>query len=265
LRYAHRQAEELDLYFVANPSDERVSTNARFRVTGRQPELWDPLTGGRRDLADFAMKGAVTEVPLQFEPRQSFFVVFHRSAPAPSKSATNFASTHLLGELPGPWEVAFDPKWGGPERVLFAALEDWTKRPEDGIRHYSGIATYRTKFDRQAFAVASGTRVLLDLGTVKNLARVRLNGQDLGVVWCAPWRVDVTRALRDKDNHLEIAVANLWPNRLIRDSGLPVEQRLTWTTWNPFKPDSALLPSGLLGPVTLRRETSGRPSPPAER
>jgi hypothetical protein len=94
-------------------------------------------------------------------------------------------------------------------------------------------------------------RLYLDLGEVKNLARVRLNGQDIGVVWCAPWRVDISDAVRARDNRLEIAVANLWPNRLIGDQSLPAEQRLASTTWNPFKKDTPLLRSGLLGPVTL--------------
>jgi hypothetical protein len=92
----------------------------------------------------------------------------------------------------------------------------------------------------------------LDLGPVKNLAQVQLNGRDLGVVWCAPWRVDITNTVKTGTNHLQITVANLWPNRLIRDTQLPPQKRLTWTTWNPYKPDSALLPSGLLGPVTIQ-------------
>jgi hypothetical protein len=91
----------------------------------------------------------------------------------------------------------------------------------------------------------------LDLGAVKNLAQVRLNGRDLGVVWCAPWRVDITGAVKATDNQLEITVVNLWPNRLIGDQLLPADKRLTWTTWNPFKKDTPLLESGLLGPVSL--------------
>jgi hypothetical protein len=157
-----------------------------------------------------------------------------------------------LAELTGPWQVSFDPKWGGPENLTFETLEDWTKRKEDGIKFYSGKATYHKTFD--APNAPRGHRLYLDLGTVKNLAQVRLNGQDLGVVWCAPWRVDITSAMKAKDNQLEITVANLWPNRLIGDQALPAEKRLTWTTWNPFKPDSPLLESGLLGPVTLVTE-----------
>jgi hypothetical protein len=154
-----------------------------------------------------------------------------------------------LAELPGPWKVSFDPKSGGPESVTFDTLEDWSQRKEDGIRFYSGTAIYRKSFD--AASLPEGRRVYLDLGTVKNLAQVRLNGRDLGVVWCAPWRVDITETVKARDNQLEIAVANLWPNRLIGDQSLPPDKRLSRTTWNPYKNDSPLLESGLLGPVGL--------------
>lgn len=192
-------------------------------------------------------------MPMRFEAAQSFFVVFRK--PSAKRGFQNSHPARELGQLMGPWVVAFDPKWGGPERVTFDTLQDWSKRPEDGIRFYSGVALYRTVFD--APNLPHGQRIYMNLGVVKNLARVRLNGQDLGVVWCAPWRVDITRAVKAKDNQLEIAVANLWPNRLIGDQSLPAAQRLAWTTWNPFKKDSSLLESGLLGPVTLVTEKKG--------
>jgi hypothetical protein len=91
----------------------------------------------------------------------------------------------------------------------------------------------------------------LDLGKVEVMAAVRLNGRDLGTVWCAPWRVDISSAVKPGVNELEITVANLWSNRLIADAALPPEQRRTWTSRNPYKPDSTLQPSGLLGPVRL--------------
>ena len=132
----------------------------------------------------------------------------------------------------GRGSVSFDPSWFYPDngtggKVRFEQLEDWSKRPEDGIRYYSGMATYRTTFDVQPQDPASA--VYLDLGVVRNVARVRLNGRDLGVVWTAPWRMEITGALKSGANELEIDVANLWPNRLIGDATLPQEQRLTVT------------------------------------
>ncbi|HPA42113.1 MAG TPA: hypothetical protein PKV69_08885, partial [Candidatus Hydrogenedentes bacterium] len=147
-------------------------------------------------------------------------------------------------------QVSFDPKWGGPEKVVFEKLEDWSQRPEPGIKHYSGKAVYRTVFDRPS-DTAEG-RAFLSLGSVKNMASVRLNGTDLGVAWCMPWRLEIPEGLlRPQGNELEITVANLWINRLIGDSALPKRKRLTWSTLTPFRPDSPLEPSGLLGPVEV--------------
>ena len=149
--------------------------------------------------------------------------------------------------------MAFDPKWGGPAKIALTNLDDWSKRPEPGIRHYSGKAVYRTTFNAPGAAIdGPNVPICLSLGSVKNLASVRLNGRDLGVVWCQPWRVEIPPAvLRGRNNQLEITVANLWINRLIGDSALPEGKRLASTTWNPFHVNSPLEESGLLGPVTL--------------
>jgi hypothetical protein len=254
VRYAHRHDQGAEIYFVGNRTSAPLSATCRFRVTELRPELWDPVTGQQRPLPEFRQAEGWTSVPLQFASGQSYFIVF-RDGPRPS--GTNFPELKPVGELAGAWEVEFDPKWGGPDKpVTFEALKDWTRREEDGIRHYSGIAIYRKTFDAPAASPTEGQ--FLDLGEVKNMAQVKLNGRDLGVVWCAPWRVVLPAGLlKSSGNQVEIKVANLWPNRLIKDAGLPQEQRLTWTTWSPYKPTDRLLPSGLLGPVRL---LSGLPS-----
>ena len=252
LRYLHRHAADADIYFVANREDRTLDASCTFRVSGKAPDLWDPLTGGSRDLPEYTSRDGRTTVPMRFEPAQSFFVVFRKARD--EATGENFPRANRAGDLAGLWEVAFDPKWGGPEKTVFQTLDDWSKRPEEGIKHYSGIATYRKAFDLPPEAQgkkAGAQKCYLDLGTVKNIARVRLNGHDLGVVWCAPWRVEITSTVKPAGNRLEIEVANLWPNRLIGDQALPPEKRLTSTTWNPFKKDSPLLESGLLGPVSL--------------
>ena len=138
--------------------------------------------------------------------------------------------------------------------VTFERLADWTTRPEPGVKYYSGKATYTQRFDLPSSCPVDGRTIYLDLGTVKHVAEVRLNGANLGVVWTAPWRVDVTSAVRARDNQLEVDVVNLWPNRLIGDAALPPEQRLTVTNVKKFTKDSPLLESGLLGPVTIQAE-----------
>ena len=270
LRYTHRRDGNTDIFFVANPEDRDVKAACAFRVSGRQSELWDPVTGATRVLRGSWEQDGRTVVPLEFAPRQSWFVVFSRRLAPRDAGTENLLSRSERTTLAGPWEVSFDPKWGGPAHVTFEKLEDWTKHPDPGIRHYSGKAIYRKTFNWQPIAGsgdipvaedfgkrATGmsplpARTFLDLGRVAVMAKVRLNGRDLGVVWCAPWRVEITGAVKSRGNHLEITVANLWPNRLIGDQSLPPEKRFTWTTWNPFKQDASLLESGLLGPVTIQ-------------
>jgi hypothetical protein len=255
LAYMHRRVAKTEFYFVSNQAERTRREECVFRVAGLQPELWNPVTGEMRDLPVFHEQDGRTAVPLEFEPGQSHFVVFRRSLKglkAGKQGADgNFPRLRQIAKLDGPWELSFDPKWGGPEKpVLFAALEDWARQTDEAIKYYSGKATYRLKFDVPE--AARGQRVYLDLGTVKDIAEVRLNGKSLGTVWCAPWQVEITKAARPAANELEVTVANEWVNRLIRDSALPREKRLTWTTRSPYEPNSPLLPSGLLGPVTLR-------------
>lgn len=276
LDWIHRRDGEGEIYFLANLSERPVQIEGAFRVVGKQPELWDPVTGAVRDLPEFRSEQDRTVIPLLFAPKQSWFVVFRRpdaGRGSPSE-ARNFPALADLDTLSGPWEVGFDEEWGGPAKVIFEHLEDWTRRPEEGIRYYSGIATYRKTFD--APAVEAG-ELYLDLGEVKNLACVRLNGKELGVVWTAPWRVAVGDAMKAKGNRLEIDVVNLWPNRLIGDGLLPKERRRTRTNVRLYDtplprdvdlyhsdPEAAmrrqtgaspkLLSSGLLGPVKLMAE-----------
>jgi hypothetical protein len=238
----------------------------------------------------YRLEDARVVVPLRFEAFQSWFVVFpKKAAPKPrqdqqaadDRQATdgqdtrkvsnaidapdNFPELHTVLELTGAWEVGFDPRWGGPAQVRFDQLQDWTSSDDPRIRYYSGKAVYSKEFDYKA---ASGGRpqqgqktfqqpVYLHLGTVKNIARVYLNDKDLGVVWTAPWQVDLTPALISGRNRLKIEVINLWPNRLIHDAGLPPEQRLTHTNI-PVKKDDPLLSSGLLGPVVLQQAATPR-------
>ena len=234
------------------------------------------LTGEIRPLPAFTQQNGQTGIPLQFEPNQSFFIVFRKgdiTAPVPGKE--NFPSYNNIATLNGAWTVAFDPKWGGPEKVVFDQLQDWTTRPEEGIKYYSGTAVYRQSFDLPGTDSSNKSRHLfLDLGEVNNIAQVKLNGKDLGVVWTAPWQVDITGIVQPEGNQLEITVINLWPNRLIGDEQLPddgikdrqwpewllqgkarTSGRFTFTTYKHYKKDSPLLPSGLIGPVSIKEMT----------
>lgn len=249
--FIHRTSGPAEIYFLANLNPRAEKLECTFRVAGKQPELWDPVSGAMREAAAFKQSGGRTTLPLELAPRGSLFVVFRKPVATgeAGHGGANFSTFSLAQTLGGAWTVQFDPRWGGPQSVSFEKLQDWTTRPEEGIRHYSGTATYRTKFESPA--PEPHARFFLDLGEVKNVATVRLNGQKLGVVWCAPWRVEVTKSIKAGTNALEIEVVNLWTNRLIGDAALPPEKRLTQTSIE-IKKEDPLLPSGLLGPVTLQ-------------
>jgi len=146
--------------------------------------------------------------------------------------------------------VHFDPKWGGPESVPFNELVSWTKRPEPGIKYYSGTASYEKIFTLTAPG-RTNSKLYLDLGEVHELAEVKVNGKSCGIVWCPPWRVDVTDAVKPGENELEIQVVNFWPNRIIGDASLPEAQRLTRTNIRKLTANTPLEEAGLLGPVRL--------------
>jgi hypothetical protein len=216
--------------------------------------------GALRDLPEFRAENGRTVVPLSLPPSGSCFVVFRRALSDQPKSPSGKNSPDLkkVAEIEGPWTVAFDPKWGGPGQVTFDTLDDWTQRTEPAIKFYSGRATYRKTFDAGESVRTPGNRVYLDLGTLRCLAEVRLNGKDLGVLWCPPWKVEVTGLLKPTGNAMEIDIVNVWANRIIGDMVLPPDKRVTWTslgdTIMALKPGGRLVPSGLCGPVTFQIE-----------
>jgi hypothetical protein len=250
ISFTHRHREGADIYFLANLEDAEREAQCVFRVAGRQPEILDPLTGRVWDAGDFRHEQGRTVLPMTFAPYQSFFVLFSRPSVPPKARRPNFPAVSASLELTGPWAVHFDPRWGGPDSVVFQALEDWTDRAEDGIKYYSGTATYRKTFRLPQSFGRAGSSIVLDLGELKHLAEVRLNGKTLGVLWTKPYRAALTDALQPADNLLEIDIVNLWTNRLIGDAGLPEGRRFT-TGAHMVKKGDRLLASGLLGPVRL--------------
>ncbi len=257
--YIHRREGETEIYFVANRSNRWEEATCTFRVTAKAPELWDAVTGERRFAAAYTQADGRTLVPLEFTPCGSWFVIFREpAAKHPATAKSNTRKFNPTAELDGAWTVKFDPKWGGPVSVEFAQLVSWTERTEPGIKFYSGTAVYEKQFDLPADSRTTrrSSRLWLDLGHVRELAEVRLNGRSLGVLWATPFRVDITDAVKPMGNQLEIEVVNFWPNRIIGDDALPREQRLTRTNVRKLTKDTPLMPSGLLGPVKLLTETT---------
>ncbi len=282
LRYIHRRLSDAEIYFVFNHSDRDVAGDFTFRTTGRQPELWNAVTGVQVDSPNYRATATGTLVSLQLEPHGSTFVIFRSPLLSPSADAPK---TTVAATLPiaGPWHVAFHDGRGAPSNATFASLASWTKHENPGIKFYSGTATYRTTFAVPSSNLRAGAIATLDLGTVADLAEVRINGALIGTLWQPPFRADVTRHLRAGENILEVRMANRWINRVIGDESLPTDltyqpegtnkftdgrlkqlpawlydrtrlserKRFSFTTWKHYEEKSPLVPSGLLGPVKI--------------
>ena len=170
-----------------------------FRLAGKAPELWEAVSGRRRFAAAYTEADGRTSLPLEFAPCGSWFVVFREPAEKhPATAQTNVTQYSTVSELSGPWQVTFDPKWGGPGTVEFPKLISWPEHENRGIKFYSGTAVYQKTFDvhRESRFPPQGQRLWLDLGNVRELAEVRVNGQSCGIVWSPPFRVDITGAVK---------------------------------------------------------------------
>ncbi len=384
IRFTHRRDGDTDIYFLANRTARAVETQCDFRVSGRPPELWNPVTGEISPLVIYENTATGISVPLRFEPNGSCFVIFRpvkkpidrvvsftrdglptiplSQAPqikilkasygvpgdaartrevrakvqalaqigegrllvrqldvgddpaygivktlvveytvngeprqisgrdpetislfpapaAPSRPAdlrwnaagrlelvasqpgryelktasgkirrAEISSAPSAQEIVGAWDLSFPPNWGAPEKIVLDRLSSLSDSTNPGVKYFSGTMTYKKSFEWQATV---DTETWLDLGDVQVMAQVKLNGRDLGTLWHPPFRVNLTKALQAGRNTLEVRVANLWPNRMIGDVTLPAAERFTWSSYEPFKKNSPLPKSGLLGPVQL--------------
>ncbi len=258
LDYIHRRDGEAEIYFVANRTNDAQTARCGFRVAGKAPELWNPMTGERRFASAYEERDGHTFVPLDFEPYGSWFVVFREPAGRhPATRGSNAVACNSVLEISGAWDVDFDQHWGGPGPVKFDQLVNWTTREEPGIKYYSGTAVYRKTFEQPAAAIKSGEKIYIDLGNVREIAEVKLNGKPCGITWAPPFRVEVTDAIQAGKNNLEVEVVNFWPNRIIGDASLPASKRLTRTNIRKLTSETKLMDSGLLGPVTVKTSKAG--------
>lgn len=248
--FIHRATHEGDIYFISNQSGEAVEINPAFRVSGKLPELWNPLTAEIHYLPEFTCSNESTTVPLSLEGYESSFLIFRKKG-SPKKTATrNYPHKEVLATVTSPWQVAFEKGKRGPsETVTFPELKDWTTSADASIRYFSGKAVYT---NRITLPELPQKPLYLDLGKVMVMAKVKVNGQYAGGVWTMPYRLPVGEYLVEGENLIEVEVVNNWMNRLIGDSLLPEQERGTWTNVNPWKSDSPLQSSGLIGPVEIQ-------------
>jgi len=284
--WVHRKTADSDIYFVANQADVPVHLDARFRVSGKDVQVWRPMDGAMtsdktRNAAAYTSMvrmpdrsgnhqpgigpalyttpADLTEVPLDLAERESVFVIFRNAAPAPSRTAMAPAQTKLIS-INGPWILTFPPNWGAPASVPMIKLTSWTDSADAGVKYFSGTATYTKTVQAPASWFKPGQHIWIDMGKVRDIAEVKVNGKSAGLTWAPPYRVDVTAALKPGANKLEIAVTNEWTNRQIGDRLLPVEKRILAQPGVPGAPAvltgfglGPQIPpeSGLLGNVTL--------------
>jgi hypothetical protein len=281
LTWCHRRSGDMDIYFIATPADQSSTPTCTFRVSGKQAELWNPETGAIHPLDVTSADDGCSSVRIPLGPDGSAFVVFRSPADTVmiSSSAPRAAShsgTNPIG-IGGPWTLTFPASSGVVKPLSLDELASWSAITDPNVRYFSGTAVYSKDIEIENPVPG----MMLDLGKVEVMARVKLNGRDLGILWKPPYQVDISKAAVPGKNQLEIEVVNLWVNRMIGDQSLPEDSdrdpngvlkqwpewllsgktsptgRRSFVTFPLWKKNDPLQPSGLLGPVKLKVAASG--------
>lgn len=250
LQFIHLTGEDAEVYFVSNQGDKTLSFDGMFRVSGKAPELWNPLTKVTRDLPQYSPLTDGVKVPLELQPYESSFIVFRKDMPMARPSGVNFPGKEVVASIDSPWTVSFLEGRGGPGKTLtFDKLTDWTRNEDYHVRYFSGTATYSNTFKLRKIPE---NPVYVDLGKVMVMAKVKVNGKYAGGVWTAPYRLDISDLVKKGVNTSEVEVVNCWRNRLIGEKSLPESERFTFQTTTYLGKDSELQSSDLLGPVEIQ-------------
>lgn len=250
MRFVHRTlGEEGDIYWLSNPAPESITVNASLRITGHRPMLYNP-EDGKISPVSYRMSPERTLVKLDMKPNDAVFIVFTEKTDMASFQLPEATRTTLVSQFPA-WKIAFQAGRGAPATVQTDTLKSYTESITPGIKYFSGTAAYTNTFTLDKSQLKDNKRILLELGDVKNLAEVYVNGQKVTTLWKLPFTADITKAVKAGKNRLEVRVTNLWPNRLIGDEQPGVERRITYVQMPFYQANAPLLPSGLLGPVSI--------------
>jgi len=239
---------------IIGPKPERLVSlvggkKAQQKFHSLAAKLWgdNPTDSGLNNIAN-----GRTIIPMEFTPYASSFVIFRKTIPTTKQGteSSNYPVLKTIKEIQGPWQVAFNPDWGGPASIEFKTLTDWAKHSNEGIKYYSGDAIYTNTFE---FSPVEGKQYWLQLNQIEDvgIASIKLNGRNTGITWTKPFCLEITADLKTGLNKLEIIVINSWQNRLIGDRGKPQEARFTKTNIN-IRDDWKLRKSGLQGPVEIK-------------
>ena len=249
VKFIHRKIDGGDIYWIANISATPRVLTIGLKTKARSAEIWH-ADSGSREKASVHSIGKGTSITLTMERDDAQFIILSTGNNISGAPAATRPEGEKICTIDGPWEIAFQTGRGAPEKATFENLGSFTASEDEGIRYFSGTATYVRHF---TFNGSGTDNLWLDLGDVRNMARVSLNGTDLGLAWKSPYRLSTAGALKKGDNELRIEVTNSWANRLIGDEQPGVGERITYTSHPFYTADSPLVPSGLLGPVCIIR------------
>ena len=286
-----RSMPDAELFFVINPDTFAISKTYVFPVSDCVPELWDAYSGTIRKTNRWRTAGDSVYVDLKLEPDESLFVIFPKDKQCAYEKlrlpVTEITGEKVLTEISGAWKIRFEPKLEPAFSREFPALTDFSKQEEDAVKYFAGTASYEKNFRIDADALGKNKRIVLDLGELHDIAELEVNGKSAGVLWCPPYKADITEYLKKGENKLTVHVTVNWANRLIgdeqhpadfewgRDRGeegramkafpdwfvknepRPSQGRKAFTIWYYFRQDSPLYPAGLIGPVRITEQTLG--------
>ncbi|MEY2792324.1 MAG: hypothetical protein RJA76_316 [Bacteroidota bacterium] len=244
--FQHRKNGEKEIYWLNSRSEGDNSAILSFRVAGKMPKMWNPETGEITTIS-YEIKKGRTEIPYTFKPWDAIFIVFEGKAQT-NKFTLPTLKISETKTIESPWKVSFQKDRSAPSEITLKELISLDQHSDPGVKYFSGEATYTNKIEVNAFA--KGEKVEIDLGEVKNLAEVYLNGKYLKTVWKKPFVVDITDNFNIGRNTLEVKVINSWVNRLVGDAQ-PGANKITFIPMPVIRADSKTEPSGLLGPVKI--------------
>jgi hypothetical protein len=246
--WIHRRDGAMDIYYVVNRSNAPLDLLGTFNIKGRDVELWH-ADKGNMEPAAYTLDSNATTVHMPLEAHEAVFVVFGNKPAVPARSFMQKQYT-LLADIKGTWELSFPKGFGAPEHIQLPQLASWTKNSNEGVKYFSGTGVYTIKFDVKK----QWQNIVLDLGDVKDMAEVFVNGKRMDLLWKAPFTVDISSAVKPGSNNLEIRVTNEWTNRIRGDQDNPAKKVLASTPVPFGRRQYELAESGLIGPVKLLKK-----------
>jgi len=261
LDFIHRKTGKADMYFIRNKTEQPITEECEFRVMNEQLEYWDPVTTQQYKIKDAKNKNGKTTVTLQLPPNGSCFIMFNtesRQLPEYKRSIEG-----LTAEIKGPWTLSFPEKWGAPSSVKLDKLISWTDHSNEGVKYFSGTASYSKSFYISKEAIGKSSPITLNLGEVLDVAEVLINGKSIGILWTSPFTTNIQDYVKKGKNKLEVKITNMWINRLTGDMNLPADKKFCKTNQPYVMKDRSpwgdetfrVQRAGLLGPVTITEAT----------